>query len=388
MLVTLLYFMAALLGVCFIVFVHELGHYVCAKIFGMSVSHFSIGFGKPLFKWRFKETEILFTPILLGGYIRLVGASGSSTANQEEIRSIEGDKASFRYKRLSDESTWYRNKSRLARSVMVMGGIAFNALFFFAMTPIVGMLAPQPAEASQIVKNDRRPYPIIFRAGDIVLRIGSTPLPSPSELKAISQSAQQGDLYDVSVARRRGDAWIFSVRALTGSQLSRLAVEPVSPSREVVLEANKALARQTSSARWVAFNLNDDVIPGDDVSGNTIIGFLYDGAVCASRGALPFLLWLAGLSWILLVFNILPFAVLDGGRLLAIVFGDEDRMFAATETPLSNSEASTPSTPPSPPRPFSLWTKRIVIACFIALLLGPSIWRDLDRMLVALITPR
>lgn len=55
-----------------LVLVHELGHFSVAKCFNVSVAVFSIGFGKPLFKWinPKNKTEFRCSPILLGGYVR------------------------------------------------------------------------------------------------------------------------------------------------------------------------------------------------------------------------------------------------------------------------------------------------------------------------------
>ncbi len=53
--------------------VHELGHFLAAKFFGVRVEAFSIGFGKPLFAVRYGETEYRLSPIPLGGYVKMAG---------------------------------------------------------------------------------------------------------------------------------------------------------------------------------------------------------------------------------------------------------------------------------------------------------------------------
>ena len=50
--VNILYIIFAILGLSFLVFIHELGHYVMARRLGMRVEVFSIGFGKPIYKWE------------------------------------------------------------------------------------------------------------------------------------------------------------------------------------------------------------------------------------------------------------------------------------------------------------------------------------------------
>jgi regulator of sigma E protease len=57
----------AILGI--LIFMHELGHFIFAKLAGIPVSVFSIGFGPKLYKWKRKETEYCISIIPLGGYI-------------------------------------------------------------------------------------------------------------------------------------------------------------------------------------------------------------------------------------------------------------------------------------------------------------------------------
>ena len=66
--------MLTFLGIItFVVFVHEFGHYLAAKSVGIPVKVFSIGFGRKLFGFTFRETEWRLSLIPLGGYVRLAG---------------------------------------------------------------------------------------------------------------------------------------------------------------------------------------------------------------------------------------------------------------------------------------------------------------------------
>ena len=56
-----------------VVFVHEYGHYIVARYFGVGILRFSVGFGKPLYSWTdSKKTQWVLAPIPLGGYVRMV----------------------------------------------------------------------------------------------------------------------------------------------------------------------------------------------------------------------------------------------------------------------------------------------------------------------------
>lgn len=65
--------MLFLLCLIFIIFLHEMGHLITAKLVGCKVDIFSIGFGKPIFKKKIGETIYQITPLLFGGYCKMEG---------------------------------------------------------------------------------------------------------------------------------------------------------------------------------------------------------------------------------------------------------------------------------------------------------------------------
>ena len=56
-----------------LIFFHELGHLLAAKLVNVKVLRFSLGFGRPLARIRIGETEYCLAPIPLGGYVKLLG---------------------------------------------------------------------------------------------------------------------------------------------------------------------------------------------------------------------------------------------------------------------------------------------------------------------------
>lgn len=63
----------ALVALGFLIFIHELGHYIVARRVGMRVEVFSIGFGKPLFHWMFQGVRWQIGWLIFGGYVKIVG---------------------------------------------------------------------------------------------------------------------------------------------------------------------------------------------------------------------------------------------------------------------------------------------------------------------------
>jgi regulator of sigma E protease len=56
-----------------LIIIHELGHFLMARAFGVHIQKFSVGFGKPLFKVTRGGTEYLLSLIPLGGYVKMQG---------------------------------------------------------------------------------------------------------------------------------------------------------------------------------------------------------------------------------------------------------------------------------------------------------------------------
>ncbi|MBK7827743.1 RIP metalloprotease RseP [Nannocystis sp.] len=144
------YFLAFILLIGPLIFIHELGHLLAAKLVGVKAVRFSLGFGPALARVQIGETEYRIAPIPLGGYVTLLGASPD-----EELSPQDADRA-------------LRNKPLWARYLVLGAGPAFNLLlplfiyfaFFLGHTvvapPIIGtVLDDSAAAASDLQSGDR-----------------------------------------------------------------------------------------------------------------------------------------------------------------------------------------------------------------------------------------
>lgn len=143
-----------------LIFVHELGHFLFAKLFGVRVLKFSLGFGPALFGKKIGDTEYVVSAIPLGGFVKMFGENPDEQDVPKEER-----KVSFAHK-----SVWQRFG-------IVFAGPAFNfifpvlmffMLFLFTGTPEhvdgtrVGKVgADTPAAAAGLQEND-----VIIRIND------------------------------------------------------------------------------------------------------------------------------------------------------------------------------------------------------------------------------
>lgn len=83
--VDFLYIFLAILGLGFLVFIHELGHYVVARKQGMRVEAFAIGFGKPLLSWMHNGVRWQICMLPFGGYVKIAGMQKEGTREPSEI---------------------------------------------------------------------------------------------------------------------------------------------------------------------------------------------------------------------------------------------------------------------------------------------------------------
>jgi len=135
-----------------VIFVHELGHFLAAKITGVYAPRFSIGFGKALWSRKWGETEYILAAIPLGGYVRLAsrqdealqmleGGGEEPAADPQAVASGEAHRpryydpngmAPFGPKPVP-ENRWFESKPLPARLLIMTAGVAMNVILGFAI---------------------------------------------------------------------------------------------------------------------------------------------------------------------------------------------------------------------------------------------------------------
>jgi regulator of sigma E protease len=85
-LINLIYIVLAILGLGFLVCIHELGHYFVARRKGMKVEAFAIGFGKPIFTWEHQGVKWHICMLPFGGYVKIAGMQKEGCLEPYEIK--------------------------------------------------------------------------------------------------------------------------------------------------------------------------------------------------------------------------------------------------------------------------------------------------------------
>ncbi len=121
-----------------LVFVHEWGHYIVARMCGVKVEVFSIGFGKELFGRTAKDgTRWKFSLIPLGGYVKLFGDVDPASAGHE--KGVEGEGGDVRPFTEHEKSQAFFAQPVWKRAAIVIAGPAIN--YIFAALLLTGLFA-------------------------------------------------------------------------------------------------------------------------------------------------------------------------------------------------------------------------------------------------------
>ena len=166
-----------LLALTLLVFVHEMGHFLAAKLFNMRVDRFSIGFPPKIFGKQIGETEYAIGATPLGGYVKIAGMIDESMDTDH----LE-----------SEPDPWeFRAKPVWQRIIVITAGVIFNVVLaffiFFGLKLAVGETY-YPAENVQsvYVADSSLAYQMGLRTGDNILAVNGEPVQRYQNLTVIN----------------------------------------------------------------------------------------------------------------------------------------------------------------------------------------------------------
>ena len=327
---------------CALVFVHELGHFIFAKLARVSVVEFAIGFGPVLLSFKYGETRYSLRAIPLGGYVKMVGEDPRDLAlpDDELLKRFSDQDVSADDRRMVlDRNRWFSSTSLGWRSLIVFAGPAFNILFAIVLS--VGSLAVfgQPEPVSRAVIGDVMPGQPAAKAGikanDLVLSIDNQPVESWDQL-ASTVRASGGKELTFSIDR--------PVEGTSTSERIEVKVTAVSESSELDYLSGTDPSKRPyrigifPDTERKAVSIGDAIIGGvlhtyavthltikgmvgmvtGAVSSSNLAGPIFifgEAGKSARRGVDAVLDFMLYLNIGLAVLNLLPIPVLDGGHL-------------------------------------------------------------------------
>ncbi|HMG55845.1 MAG TPA: site-2 protease family protein [Kofleriaceae bacterium] len=181
---SVLYFLL-LVGV--LVLIHELGHFVAAKLLDVKVLRFSIGFGRPLVRIKLRETEYQIAAFPCGGYVRILGVEGDDRP---------GDRPTDKLAQRSDAGRSFASRPLWQRLVIVFAGPAANlvlpVIIYFAFFAGHSTL---PAAVIGDVLDGGAAARAGLEPGDRVLEIDGRPVRYWEEIETAVRSSPGRELH-------------------------------------------------------------------------------------------------------------------------------------------------------------------------------------------------
>ncbi len=165
-----------LLAITILVFVHEMGHFLTAKMFNMRVEKFSVGFPPKIFSKTYGETEYVLGATPLGGYVKISGMVDESM-DTDYLK--------------SEPKPWeFRSKPVWQRIVVITAGVVFNvilaAIIFIGLKYAYGESYIPASNLEHVhVAEGSVAHQIGLRTGDKVVRVSGKPLERFEQIDSI-----------------------------------------------------------------------------------------------------------------------------------------------------------------------------------------------------------
>lgn len=264
---------AVVLGI--MVVVHELGHFIAAKLCGVRVEAFAIGFGKRLFGFVHNGTDYCVNLIPLGGYVKMTNETpevGGATNTAPRSSSDPGD---------------FQNHPRWQRTIIAVAGPVANFILAFALMGGLYMFdnqvpafVTQPAVADFVAPNS----PVGktgMQSGDSLVHFDTIENPTWGDLEQRGPlDSNQNAAFSFVHNGKRVDTTLFVENKGKPEDMdfAELGMVPVQQSMPVQV---KALPDKTKPAATAGFQPNDVVVAIDDLhphSVEALLAYLQDRA--------------------------------------------------------------------------------------------------------------
>ena len=291
---------------------HELGHFLVARLFGVGVEKFSIGFGPKIFGKRIGNTDYCVSAIPLGGFVKMVGEDPNADISPDDI------------------SVSFTHKHVFKRILIVAAGPFFNLflamIIFFGIFQIYGTFILEPSIGE--VKENSPAFRGGLETGDRILAINEIPLERWEDMaKIISES--NGDELVLHIQRNESilvanvKPELITTKNIFGEDFQRYVIGITSSGDGSIKELNFFQAFSESIIQ--TYNISKLTIVSivkliqGAISTKTLGGPLMIAQMAgqqAEEGISNLLFFIALLSINLAIINFLPIPVLDGGHLV------------------------------------------------------------------------
>lgn len=283
----------ALVLFLFLIFPHELGHFMMARAVGVKVNEFAFGMGPAVWQKQGKDTLYSIRIFPVGGFCAMEGE------NEE-----------------SDHEGAFNNKPWWAKILVLIAGAAMNVLIAAVVMSVIILISGTATTTVDKVENGSPAQIAGLKQGDKIEYISGKKI---EDWNDVSKSiGNKGKKIEIKVSRN-GKYEIFKINPRKEKDRYVIGITPViekSPSKAIIggFKSTWYITRQMYKSLGMLASGN---VAMKDVSGPVgMIGLVHQSA---ARGLISFFYLVALISLNLAIFNLLPLPALDGGRIIFVI---------------------------------------------------------------------
>ena len=312
MILTILLF---LLLLTIVIGVHEFGHLIAAKFFGVYCYEYSFGMGPLLWKKQTKETQYSLRAIPIGGYVSMAGEADDDSHPEIEVP---------KDRLLKSKPTWQR-------VIIMLAGVEMNFLLCFVILSvcggITGRMLHETNHVTITVSENSAAETSGLKTGDVIKSLSGVgyTLESPKNSSEIGQFTKDhsgeeivfevirdGNVVTVPVKPDFNEETKKYTYGIYMSNFENVPVNFLTCWKYGILEMGTIAKMTVEALRDALVNRNIDQVSGP-------VGVYTATKEAASRGIMEYLLLMAQMSLSVGIFNLIPLPILDGGQVLITI---------------------------------------------------------------------
>ncbi len=291
-----------LIGFGIMVFLHELGHFLVAKKFGVLVHEFAIGMGPKFFSFGRGETKYSLRLIPMGGFVRLEG---------------EGEESD------DDDPRSFSNLKPLKRIAILVAGAAMNIVLGWIIFTIINVNVGITPSIVNSISPDISVAQNVLKPGDEIVKLNSTRIHTFDDV-ALFMSRTDGEEIKIKY-KRDGKTYSDTIKPYKTESGYKLGIVFAPQECNIFKGARYAVYDTVYISKAVILAVGD-LISGrqsvDALSGPVEIVSVVDSVASQenSYAYLSILMLFAMITVNLGIFNLLPFPALDGGSIIFALY--------------------------------------------------------------------
>ena len=293
-----------IIGFGIMIFIHELGHFITAKRFGVLVHEFSIGMGPKIFSFGKGETKYSLRLLPLGGFVKLEGEN-----DLEE----------------NDNPRSFSNLKPIKRIIVLISGAFMNVLLGFLIFTFINTQVGVTPSKVKSIPNEIKNEQANFKVGDEIIKLNNTRTHTFDDVSLFMNRYNKSTI-DVTIKREGKTIRLNDAKLIKTADGYKLGVGFLAEKASILKSAQYAIYDTGFISKAVVLAVSDLITGKENInnlSGPVEIVAVVDDVTSQQQNSYTYLnvlLLFAMITVNLGIFNLLPFPALDGGSIIFALY--------------------------------------------------------------------